>query len=198
MTFEEFVKLTMAIRQITAKEIAPILGLTEPSFRNKLSKGNLNLRDAMIIGLVFDLNLSLCDYTGKTVYSFHIDDYVNDDELEPLKQYRKEHMDEKGYQKWFNGLPEETKKTLFEIVQANLIPKTTKKKGKKLIGFIPSGKAMSMVKGKFHRYMFSGDNQEKALEYILNRINDAKDEKEEGQIIDEAVKLYAITVVKSV
>lgn len=194
MTFEEFVKLTMANRQISTKEIAPILGLTEPSFRNKLSKGNLNLRDVLIISLVFNLNLSLCDYSGKPVYTFHIDDYVNDDELEPLKQYRQKHMDDKGLQQWFNGLPEETKMTLFDIVQANLIPKTTKKKGKKLIDFIPSGKAISIVKGKHKRYMFTGENQEKALEYIVNRINDVKDEKEEKQIIDEAIKLFGITL----
>lgn len=115
MRFEEFTKKEIAERKIKRGQVAPFLGLTEQSFRNKLSKKNLNLHDAVILGAIFDLDLSLVDSTGKAVYQFSTYDYTSDDEAELLQSLKKE--DDMDYLKWFSSLPQAAQKILFESMQ---------------------------------------------------------------------------------
>ena len=114
MKFEDFVRGSLSDRKISIKDAAAMLGYTEPSFRNKLSKGNLNLRDVIILGILLDLRLSLYDDFGNSAYSFDIRDYLSEDDLTRLKTFMDARMDDQKYLAWFKSLPDEMKEIIYD------------------------------------------------------------------------------------
>ena len=196
MKFEDFVRGSLSDRKISVKDAAAMLGYTEPSFRNKLSKGNLNLRDILILGILFDMHLSLYDDFESSAYSFDIRDYLTDEDLTRLKTFMDSSMNDQKYLEWFKGLPNEMKETIFNMVQSDKLAPQTDKGKKKLVKSYPSKDGFSLYQGLRMRYFIFGSDHDKAYYYIMQKKTECKrmTEKKENEIIENAIKQYDIEI----
>lgn len=198
MKFEDFVRGSLSDRKIKIKDAAAMLGYTEPSFRNKLSKGNLNLRDVIILGILLDLHLSLYDDFGTSAYSFDISDYLSEDDLTRIKTIMDNRMDDQKYLAWFKSLPDEMKETIYDMVQSDKVQPKADKGKKTLVKVITKNEGFSLYKGIRRRYFIFGSDHDEACKYIIMQIEnnpDAKtDEIIEHDIIEQAEQKFNIEI----
>ena len=207
MRFEDFVRATLSEREITVKDAALMLGYTEPSFRNKLSKGNLNMRDVIILGILLGLKLSLYDDFGECAYSFESKDYLSDEDLIRLETFIQLHMDETKYLEWFKSLPNVVKEYIYKDFRSDIEKDEGKSKFKNLSASLkkerrktsPEKDGFTVLDGKLKRYFIFGSDHQKAYEYIINQRSIMADEsilseEEDDKLIKEASNLYDIKV----
>ncbi|MBR4589119.1 MAG: hypothetical protein IKO36_00530 [Bacteroidaceae bacterium] len=198
MKFEDFIRSSLSDRKISIKDAAIMLGYTEPSFRNKLSKGNLNLRDVIILSILLDLHLSLYDDFGNSLYSFDISDYLSEDDLLRLKTFMETKMNDQKYLAWFKALPDEQKQAIYEMVQAKQIKPKSDRGKKKLIKVIGKNEGFSLLQGIKKRYFIFGSDHDEAYKYIMAQISDnphsQEDETIEERIIEDAIQRFSVEI----
>ena len=198
MKFEDFIRSSLSDRKISIKDAAIMLGYTEPSFRNKLSKGNLNLRDVIILSILLDLHLSLYDDFGNSLYSFDISDYLSEDDLLRLKTFMETKMNDQKYLAWFKALPDEQKQAIYEMVQAKQIKPKSDRGKKKLIKVIGKNEGFSLLQGIKKRYFIFGSDHDEAYKYIMTQISDnphsQEDETIEERIIEDAIQRFSVEI----
>ena len=196
MKFEDFVRGSLSDRKISIKDAAAMLGYTEPSFRNKLYKGNLNLRDVIILGILLDLHLSLYDDFGNSAYSFNIRDYLSEDDLTRLKTFMDTRMDDKKYLAWFKSLPDEMKEIIYDMVQSEKLQPKADKGKKKLTKVIPKNEGFSLFKGIRKRYFIFGSDHDEAYKYIISQISGVDDltETKEDEIIADVTMKFDVDI----
>ena len=198
MKFEDFIRSSLSDRKISIKDAAIMLGYTEPSFRNKLSKGNLNLRDVIILSILLDLHLSLYDDFGNSLYSFDISDYLSEDDLLRLKTFMETKMNDQKYLAWFKALPDEQKQAIYEMVQAKQIKPKSDRGKKKLIKVIGKNEGFSLLQGIKKRYFIFGSDHDEAYKYIMAQISDNPHSQEnetiEERIIEDAIQRFSVEI----
>ena len=196
MKFEDFVRGSLSDRKISIKDAAAMLGYTEPSFRNKLSKGNLNLRDVIVLGILLDLRLSLYDDFGNSAYSFDIRDYLSEDDLTRLKTFMDARMDDQKYLVWFKSLPDEMKEIIYDMVQSEKLQPKADKGKKKLTKVIPKNEGFSLFNGIRKRYFIFGSDHDKAYKYIISQISgvDNLTETKEDEIIADVSMKFDVDI----
>ena len=112
MKFSDFVRFIFTDKRMEIKEVSRLMGYTEPSFRNKLTKGNFSLRDALVVGLLTDLQLAYVDESGNVKYRFDPLDSLQPKDFETLKSFINDNLQRKEVAKWFSSLPEDEKLNL--------------------------------------------------------------------------------------
>lgn len=113
MKLNDYVKFSLAEKKITIKDAAKLLGYAEQSFRNKLSKNNLNLHDLVIISMLIDSPLAFTDKEGMQCYAFDKLDFLSDDDMKRLHSFLIKDQQSEMFDEWFTSLSDKNKQEIY-------------------------------------------------------------------------------------
>ena len=160
------------------KEVSQLMGYTEPSFRNKLTKGNFSLRDALVVGLLTNLQLAYVDENNNVKYRFDPFDYIQAKDHEKLNAYIVNNLQQKEYIRWFSSLSEEEKGEIYI--------KYNKGEQEKRFFYITSkNEGFSSLSGLRKNYLIIGKDHAQALQFAMEYRNKTpiKTQSQENKLI---------------
>lgn len=110
---EEYIKAQLTAQNIPMKDAAEVLGYNKNSFYNKLSRHSLNLHDLIMLSLILEEKIMFTDADDKPLYIFNYTEYINDEDMARLKAYQDNRANKLNFSSWFDSLPDNQKKFLF-------------------------------------------------------------------------------------
>lgn len=178
MKFSDFVRFIFTDKRMEIKEVSQLMGYTEPSFRNKLTKGNFSLRDALVVGLLTNLQLAYVDENNNVKYRFDPFDYIQAKDHEKLNAYIVNNLQQKEYIRWFSSLSEEEKGEIYI--------KYNKGEQEKRFFYIASkNEGFSSLSGLRKNYLIIGKDHAQALQFAMEYRNKTpiKTQSQENKLI---------------
>lgn len=178
MKFSDFVRFIFTDKRMEIKEVSRLMGYTEPSFRNKLTKGNFSLKDALVVGLLTDLQLAYVDESGNVKYRFDPLDSLQPKDFETLKSFINVKLQRKEVAKWFSSLPEDEKLKIYEAYNKD-------ESGKKVVRLFSKNEGYSFLSGLRKNYLIIGKEHEQALQFAMEYRNKTpiKTQSQENKLI---------------
>lgn len=160
MKFSDFVRFIFTDKRMEIKEVSQLMGYTEPSFRNKLTKGNFSLKDALVVGLLTDLQLAYVDESNNVKYRFDPLDSLQPQDSERLKSFINDKLQRKEVAKWFSSLPEDEKLKIYETYNKD-------ESGKQVVRLFSKNEGYSFLSGLRKNYIIIGKDHAQALQFAM-------------------------------
>ena len=160
MKFSDFVRFIFTDKRMEIKEVSRLMGYTEPSFRNKLTKGNFSLKDALVVGLLTDLQLAYVDESNNVKYRFDPLDSLQPQDSERLKSFINDKLQRKEVAKWFSSLPEDEKLKIYETYNKD-------ESGKQVVRLFSKNEGYSFLSGLRKNYIIIGKDHAQALQFAM-------------------------------